>query len=80
MNGNNLGVMYQPATYRASNHTRSYSVDYIPEAGDNLAFMFNTTVHRVQLNTKGSKATGVVLMNGTLVKARREVKHDIGSY
>ncbi|CAN9112779.1 unnamed protein product [Alternaria alternata] len=73
LNGNNLGVMYQPATYRASNHTRSYSVDYIPEAGDNLAFMFNTTVHRVQLNTKGSKATGVVLMNGTLVKARREV-------
>ncbi|CAN9204509.1 unnamed protein product [Alternaria alternata] len=79
LNGNNLGVMYQPATYRASNHTRSYSVDYIPEAGDNLAFMFNTTVHRVQLNTKGSKATGVVLMNGTLVKARREVIVAAGS-
>ncbi|CAN9261985.1 unnamed protein product [Alternaria alternata] len=79
LNGNNLGVMYQPATYRASNHTRSYSVDYIPEAGDNLAFMFNTTVHRVQLNTKGSKATGVVLMNGILVKARREVIVAAGS-
>ena len=41
--------------------------------------MFNTTVHRVQLNTKGSKATGVVLMNGTLVKARREVIVAAGS-
>jgi choline dehydrogenase-like flavoprotein len=71
--------MYQPATYHVSDHTRSYSVDYIPEAGDNLVFMFNTTVHKVQLDKKGSKATGVILTDGTLIRARMEVVISAGS-
>jgi choline dehydrogenase-like flavoprotein len=33
LNGDSLGTMYQPATHRLSNHTRSYSVDYLPRAG-----------------------------------------------
>jgi choline dehydrogenase-like flavoprotein len=79
LNGTNLGTMYQPATYHVSDHTRSYSVDYIPEAGDNLVFMFNTTVHKVQLDKKGSKATGVILTDGTLIRARMEVVISAGS-
>jgi choline dehydrogenase-like flavoprotein len=54
-------------------------VDYIARAGDNLVFMFNTTVHRVQLDKKGSKATGVVLTDGTFVRARKEVVVSAGS-
>jgi hypothetical protein len=79
LNRNNLSSMYQPATYRVSNHTRSYSVNYIARAGDNLVFMFNTTVHRVQLDKKGSKATGVVLTDGTFVRVRKEVVVSAGS-
>ncbi|KAI4607533.1 hypothetical protein J4E80_009646 [Alternaria sp. BMP 0032] len=79
LNGTNLGVMYQPATYRISNHTRSYSVDYLPEAGDNLIFMFNTTVQKIHLDEDGSKATGVILMDGTLIQARSEVVVSAGS-
>lgn len=79
LNGNNLGTMYQPATYRVSSHTRSYSVDYLPKAGNNLVFMFNSTVHKVQLTKSESKATGVVLLDGTVVKATKEVILSAGS-
>jgi choline dehydrogenase-like flavoprotein len=79
LNGNNLGTMYQPATHRVSNHTRSYSVDYIPRAGSNLVFMLNTTVHRVQLDKKGARATGVVLIDGTVIEATKEVVLSAGS-
>jgi choline dehydrogenase-like flavoprotein len=79
LNGSNIGTMYQPAIYRLSNHTRSYAVDYLPRAGDNLVLMFNTTVHKIQLNKKGSKATGVVLANGKVIMAKREVVLSGGS-
>jgi hypothetical protein len=55
LDGDNLGTMYQPAMYRVSNHTRSYSVDYLPGVGENLVFMFNTTIQKVQLNKNGSR-------------------------
>ncbi|EUC42292.1 GMC oxidoreductase [Bipolaris oryzae ATCC 44560] len=79
LNGNNLGTMYQPATYRVSNHTRSYSIDYLPAAGNNLVFLFNTTVHKVQLAKDGSKAIGVILSDGIVVKATEEVILSAGS-
>ncbi|KAJ4338359.1 hypothetical protein N0V95_008076 [Ascochyta clinopodiicola] len=79
LNGNSLGVMYQPAIYRVSNHTRSYSVDYLSRAGGNLVLMFNTTIYKVQLNKDGSKATGVVLKNGKIIKAKKEVVISAGS-
>lgn len=73
LNGNNLGTMYQPAMYKVSDHTRSYSVDYLPEAGENLVFMFNTTIHKVELAKNGSRATGVVLADGKVIKTEKEV-------
>jgi choline dehydrogenase-like flavoprotein len=77
LNGSNIGVMYQPAMQRFSNHTRSYSVDYLPGAGKNLVIMYNTTVHKVQLG--GNRAMGVVLTDGTEIKAKKEVVLSAGS-
>lgn len=71
LNGSNIGTMYQPAIQRFSNHTRSYSVDYLPRAGANLVIRYNTTVHKVKLDK--NKAIGVILPNGEEVKAKKEV-------
>ena len=79
LNGSSLGVMYQPAIYRVSNHTRSYSIDYLPRAGANLVLMFNTTINKLQLNKDGSKATGVVLTSGKIIKANKEIVIAAGS-
>ncbi|CAA9964970.1 hypothetical protein CFE70_007983 [Pyrenophora teres f. teres 0-1] len=79
LNGSSLGVMYQPAMYRVSNHTRSYSADYLARASDNLVILFNTTIQKVQLNKSGSKATGVVLTNGKIITAKKEVVISAGS-
>ncbi|KAJ4368027.1 hypothetical protein N0V83_006382 [Neocucurbitaria cava] len=73
LNGTSIGAEYQPAMHRISNHTRSYSVDYLPRAGDNLVVLFNSTVHKVNLDKKGSKATGVTLIGGKEIKASKEV-------
>jgi choline dehydrogenase-like flavoprotein len=71
LNGSNIGVMYQPAIQRFSNHTRSYSVDYLPEAGQNLIIMYNSTVHKVKLER--NRATGVILIEGREIKAKKEI-------
>ena len=71
LNGSNIGTMYQPAMQRFSNHTRSYSIDYLPRAGANLVIRYNTTTHKVKLDNK--KATGVILTDGEEVKAKKEV-------
>ncbi|KAI8939291.1 hypothetical protein NX059_005116 [Plenodomus lindquistii] len=72
LNGTSIGVMYQPASYRLSNHTRSYSVDYLPSAHDNLVLLFNSTVEKVILSEEADRATGV-LIDGRKIKARKEV-------
>ncbi|KAF3042404.1 hypothetical protein E8E12_007758 [Didymella heteroderae] len=77
LNGDSLGTMYQPATHRLANHTRSYSVDYLPKAGSNLIILPSTSVSRVQLN--GTTATGVKLSDGRIIKARTEVILSAGS-
>lgn len=71
LNGNIIGTMYQPAMQRYSNHTRSYSVDYLPGAGSNLVIKYNATVHKIKL-TK-NRATGVVLVGGQEIRAKKEV-------
>jgi choline dehydrogenase-like flavoprotein len=71
LNGNNLGAMYQPAMQRFSNHSRSYSIDYLPGAGRNLVIMYNSTVHKVQMDK--TRATGVVLTDGKEIKAKKEI-------
>jgi choline dehydrogenase-like flavoprotein len=79
LNGDNLGTMYQPATHRLSNHTRSYSVDYLPRAGSNLVLMTNTSVAKLELSKNGTSATGVVLTSGKKIYARNEVILSAGS-
>jgi len=73
LNGSSIGVMYQPAMQRYSNHTRSYSIDYLPQAGSNLVIRFNTTVHKVVLNDNNTRATGVQLVDGSILHASKEV-------
>ena len=48
-------------------------MEYTSGTDDNLVLMFNNTSHRVHLDKRGSKATGVVLTDDTSVKARKEV-------
>lgn len=79
LDGDSLGTMYQPATNRLSNHTRSYSVDYLPRAGSNLVIMPNTSVGKVQLNSNGTRAIGVTLGSGRQITASREVILSAGS-
>lgn len=79
LGGNNIGSMYQPATKRLSNHTRSYAADYLPRVGTNLVILPNTTVAKIVLNKKADKATGVVLFSGLTLKAKREVILSAGS-
>ena len=79
LNGDNLGTMYQPATHRLSNHTRSYSVDYLPRAGSNLVIVPNTSVSRLKLSKNGTSVTGVVLSSGKIIHARKEVILSAGS-
>jgi choline dehydrogenase-like flavoprotein len=79
LNGDSLGTMYQPATHRLSNHTRSYSVDYLPRAGSNLVLMTNTTVAKLELSKNGTSVTGVVLTSGKKIHARKEVILSAGS-
>lgn len=77
LNGDSLGTMYQPATHRLSNHTRSYSVDYLPRAGSNLVVLPNTSVSKIDLD--GAIATGIVLADGKKIKVRKEVILSAGS-
>ena len=81
LNGDNLGAMYQPVTNRLSNHTRSYSVDYLPGAGRNLVIMPQTSVSKLELNKNknSTKVTGVVLACGKKIQATKEVILSAGS-
>lgn len=69
--------MYQPAMQRFSNHTRSYAIDYLSRAGSNLVHMFNTTVHKV--NLEENRTTGVLLTSGRESRTRKEVILSAGS-
>lgn len=80
LNGHVLGTMYQPSTNYLGNHTRSYSVSYLPLAGDNLMIMFNTTVQQVKLNEDGSRATGIILSDGQFFRAKKEVIISAGTF
>ncbi|KAG9207038.1 hypothetical protein G6514_000329 [Epicoccum nigrum] len=79
LNGDNIGVMYQPATHRLSNHTRSYAVDYLPRAGPNLVILPNATVTRLVLSENGTTVTGVELACGRSIHATKEVILSAGS-
>lgn len=76
LGGENVGAAYHSSTIDPSNYTRSYSaVEYLPRAGPNVELITNTEVAKINLVQKHDHhiATGVTLMNGTFVAARREV-------
>jgi choline dehydrogenase-like flavoprotein len=80
LSGRVLGTMYQPSTNYLGNHTRSYSVSYLAQASDNLIVMFDTHVEKVELDKKGSRATGVLLTDGRVIKAKNEVIISAGTF
>jgi choline dehydrogenase-like flavoprotein len=78
LQGNPIGVMYQPENIAPASYNRSYSANaYLPLAGPNLSILTNTQVAKVTLQkqpgNKNLRATGVLLNNGTSLTARREV-------
>ncbi|KAK4119356.1 GMC oxidoreductase [Parathielavia appendiculata] len=78
LQGNPIGVMYQPENIAPASYNRSYSANaYLPLAGGNLAVLTNTQVTKINLYKpplrRLHRATGVVLANGTSITARREV-------
>lgn len=83
LNGDPLGVMYQPTSVRESNYTRSYAVDYLWQAGPSLTVWDNTTVSKIEFSHTNSSdtlvATGVNI-NGQIVAARKEVILSAGAF
>ncbi|ORX95254.1 hypothetical protein BCR34DRAFT_525573 [Clohesyomyces aquaticus] len=78
LGGNSLGVMRQPSNIRESNYTRSYSTDYLPLAGPNLAVRVGKRVAKI--NFKKLTATGVTLEDGTVLTAKKEVILSAGTF
>jgi choline dehydrogenase-like flavoprotein len=82
LGGNPLGVMYQPSSIDPAIYNRSYSANaYVPIAKANLKIMADTTVAKVNLEAVGDDqvATGVTLVDGTVIRAKREVILSAGS-
>lgn len=81
LDGNPIGVMYQPSNIRASNYTRSYASEYLLLAGSNLHVMVNSTVSKITTENSGKSvvATGVMI-NGTQIKAKKEIILSAGAF
>ncbi|GAB7325561.1 hypothetical protein MBLNU13_g09561t1 [Cladosporium sp. NU13] len=76
LGGENVGAAYHSSTIDPSNYTRSYSaVEYLPLAGPNVRIVTGVEVAKVNLDEYNGEyvATGVSLINGTVIMARREV-------
>ncbi|WYZ44524.1 hypothetical protein EsH8_VII_000960 [Colletotrichum jinshuiense] len=76
LNGNVLGVLYSPNSIDPTHYNRSYSANsYLPLAGPNHFVLTESKVAKVNLKTTcgGQRATGVTLVDGTVLTAHREV-------
>ncbi|KAH8896811.1 GMC oxidoreductase [Thozetella sp. PMI_491] len=79
LQGNPIGVMFQPSSIDPTHYNRSYSANaYLPLAAENanLHILTDTTVAKVNLealNATHQHATGVTLSDGTVFTANREV-------
>jgi choline dehydrogenase-like flavoprotein len=73
LNGNPVGVMYHPSNILETNYTRCYSPTYLNLAGSNLVLMVNATVNKVNYNPTTHSVSGVTLVDGTVIAARKEV-------
>ncbi|EWC47253.1 hypothetical protein DRE_03372 [Drechslerella stenobrocha 248] len=82
LNGNPIGVSYQPSNIRASNYTRSWAPEYLWIAGSNIHVVTDATVKNVTLKStsKGQRATGVTLEDGTVYTATKEVILSAGTF
>ncbi|KAJ5019699.1 Dehydrogenase citC [Colletotrichum sp. SAR 10_99] len=77
LNGNSLGVLYSPNSIEPTHYNRSYSANsYLPLAGTNHFVLTESKVAKVNLKPASDgnhQATGVTLVDGTTLTARREV-------
>ncbi|KAF3921210.1 hypothetical protein ABW21_db0204115 [Orbilia brochopaga] len=82
LNGNPMGAVYQPSNIRASNYTRSWAPEYLWIAGSNIQIVTDVTAKKVNLQrtSKGQKATGVTLEDGTIYTATKEVVLSAGTF
>lgn len=78
LNGDPLGYMRHTSSILGTNYTRSYSPAFLPIAGSNLHIMVDTMVVKINLKDNCS-ATGVMLSNGTVIHAKKEVILSAGS-
>ncbi|GAB1311533.1 hypothetical protein MFIFM68171_01743 [Madurella fahalii] len=77
LQGNPIGVMFQPSSIAPASYNRSYSANaYLPLAGPNLSILSSTLVSKLNLRQTNQglhRVTGVTLANGTTISARKEV-------
>ena len=76
LDGNPLGVMYQPSNVNASDYVRSYTPNaYLPRARSNLHVLVNTRVRKIDFSKAHGRltATGVTLESNASITARKEV-------
>ena len=78
LNGDMLGWMRHTSMILNSNYTRSYSPAFLAGVGENLHLMLNTMVAKINLDNS-SCATGVTLLDGTVIEASKEVILSAGS-
>ncbi|GAB7366759.1 hypothetical protein MBLNU230_g0713t1 [Neophaeotheca triangularis] len=81
LNGELLGYMRHTSAIDNFNYTRSYSPDYLDRAECNVDLLLSTQVAKVQLERDHPKpaAKGVILTDGTAIRARKEVILAAGS-
>lgn len=78
LNGDMIGYMRHTSNILGTNYTRSYSPAFLPLAGPNLHLLLSTQVAKVNINGS-SCATGVTLLDGTVITANKEVILSAGS-
>ncbi|KAI0477384.1 hypothetical protein GGR56DRAFT_665411 [Xylariaceae sp. FL0804] len=80
LDGDMIGYMRHTSNVLNKNYTRSYSPAFLARAGSNLHLKLDTTVAKVNLEKGDScKATGVTLVDGTVITAKKEVILSAGS-
>ncbi|KAK3110190.1 hypothetical protein LTR53_015778 [Teratosphaeriaceae sp. CCFEE 6253] len=79
LNGDMLGWMRHTSNIFNNNYTRSYAPTFLAYAGANLHLLLNTTVAKINLDSKATCATGITLQDGTVITANKEVILSAGS-
>ena len=72
LDGDLIGYMRHTSNIQPSNYTRSYSPAYLADAPSNLHLMLDAEVAKVNID-ETKCATGITLINGTIINARKEV-------